>query len=93
MQILETSPWNHSEICDTNNPQLFSSLPRINSEKELRQKLIDAGKIWQVYTNSQPDTILCEGFKTKCFDYIRLHFGLRAYKKGTIRLAQVIYEP
>ena len=92
MQKLETSSGNHIEISDTNNSQTLSSLPITKTSKELRQKHIDAGKVWQIYTDAEPDTILFEGCKTRCFAYVRLHYGMRAYKSGSIRVGQVIYE-
>ena len=92
MQKLKTSSGNHIEISDTNNSQTLSCLLITNTSKELRQKLIDAGKIWQVYNDREPDDILFEGCKTKCFGYVKLHYGLRAYKSGAIRVGQVIYE-
>lgn len=57
-----------------------------------RTEQIHKGKIWQVYLDSAPDNLLFEGNKTKCFDYIKVNFGMRAYKKGTVRIGQVIFE-
>jgi hypothetical protein len=58
-----------------------------------RQQLIDKGKIWQIYHDGKPDTILCEGNKTKCQNFLRINSLLGEYKKGRIRLAKLIYEP
>ena len=58
-----------------------------------RQKLIEAGKIWQVYTDNEHDNILFEGNKTKCREYIRIHYGMRQWRIGKIRLGKLIFEP
>lgn len=56
-----------------------------------RQQLIERGKIWQVYPDGEPDNILFEGNKTAAKNYIsKYHY--RQYKKGIIRLAQIIWE-
>lgn len=57
-----------------------------------RQEIIAAGKLWQVYRDDAPDFILQEGSKTKCLDFVKCWFGMRAYKAGEIRLGQVIWE-
>ena len=93
MQKLKTSSGNHIEISDTNNSQTLSCLLITNTSKELRQKLIDAGKIWQVYNDREPDYILFEGCKTKSLDHVRVNYDMRSYNSGVIRIAQLIYEP
>lgn len=58
-----------------------------------RPAKISAGKIWHVYLDDSPDVILFEGNLTACRKLIKETFGWRFYKKGTIRLGQVIWEP
>lgn len=57
-----------------------------------RQNMIAAGKLWQVYPDLDRENILFEGPKTKCLDYIKVKFSMKAYKNGQIRLAKVIWE-
>lgn len=57
-----------------------------------RQQLIDKGKIWQVYNDGEPDNVLFEGNKTKCLQFIKENNFGYYYKKGKIRIAQVIWE-
>lgn len=57
-----------------------------------RAEKIKAGKIWQVSPDGKPDEILYEGSKTACFAFVRDHYGMRAYKRGTIRIGQLIWE-
>lgn len=57
-----------------------------------RAEQIKAGKLWMVYTQSEPDKILFEGRKTSVFEFIRQRFGMRAWKKGAVRTAQIIWE-
>jgi hypothetical protein len=58
-----------------------------------RQQLITEGKLWQIYEAADPETIVYEGPKTKCQDFICAHGLQRLVKCGSIRLAKVIYEP
>lgn len=44
-------------------------------------------KEWVVYLDTTPDIILFTGTKTKAFAYIKEHYGMRAWKKGTVRAA------
>lgn len=39
--------------------------------RRTRADLIEAGKIWQVYPNAEPDNILFEGSKTACQQFQR----------------------
>lgn len=57
-----------------------------------RQQLIDKGKVWQVYPDSNPDNILFEGTITQCRKYIVDNNLMRDIKKGTTRLGKLIYE-
>lgn len=57
-----------------------------------QQTKIDAGKIWQVYPDGQPENILFEGTKTGCKNWLKVNGRIRDYKKGSVRLAQVIWE-
>ena len=56
-----------------------------------RQQLIDSGKIYQVYTEADSDTILFEGTRAKCMAWIKI-VCWRDYKKGIIRLGKLIWE-
>lgn len=64
----------------------------MSTPKQTRQQLIDAGKIWHVTHPDKPDDILFEGCQTHAMSFIRQHFGNRAYKRGDIRLGEVIFE-
>lgn len=64
----------------------------ITKPVNIRQNLINAGKVWQVYRDKDAENILFEGLKTKCLSYIRENFGMRSYTNGRIRLAKVIWE-
>jgi hypothetical protein len=57
-----------------------------------RQEKIAKGKLWQVYTNEKPNNILFEGCKTKCLTFIKDHFGIKMYKRGLVRIGQLIFE-
>lgn len=57
-----------------------------------RAQKIEARKLWLVYPDKQDDKILFEGSRTACLKFIREKFGMRQYKHGTIRLAQLIFE-
>lgn len=57
-----------------------------------RLQQIARGKLWQVYLDGDPDKILCEGSKTACRQYIRNWFSAREFKKGYVRLGQLIHE-
>lgn len=57
-----------------------------------RTQQIDKGHIWQVHLDGNDDVIF-EGGKTACLTFIRTKYGMRQYKKGTVRLCKVIYEP
>lgn len=56
-----------------------------------REKLIDAGKVWQVYDKTTPDNVLFEGSKSACEKWANNNFPVQ-YKYGTIRIGKLIYE-
>lgn len=51
-----------------------------------------AGKIWQVYLDLAPESILFEGNKTAAKKFLVDNYGLAAYKRGDIRLGMLIFE-
>lgn len=57
-----------------------------------RSKLINKGKVNQVYFDAEPDNILCEGNITKCRNFITEKRWWRLYKKGLVRIGEVIWE-
>lgn len=57
-----------------------------------KQQLIDSGKVWIVYPDGNPDSILHEGTKASCRKYLKDQFLRRLYKTGKIRMAKVIFE-
>jgi hypothetical protein len=57
-----------------------------------RQELIKKGKIWQVNLDASPDDILFEGNKTNCFKFVKQNYGMRQYRKGIIRVGELIWE-
>jgi hypothetical protein len=57
-----------------------------------RAELIERFKLWHVYYDVDPDTILCEGSKTACLRYLSEHHLTRKVKRGEIRLGQIIWE-
>lgn len=57
-----------------------------------RSELIAKGKVYHVYYDAKQDEILFEGCKTKAFQFVARRFGMRAYKKGTIRIGMVLWE-
>ena len=50
------------------------------------------GKLWQVYANATPDNILIEGSKSFCLKVMQERHMMRSYKRGEIRLGQLIWE-
>lgn len=64
-------------------------IPAIKIEK--RQKLIEQGKLWQVYPEGDSDNILFEGSRTACMKYIRQNCP-NAWRKNEVRLGKVIRE-
>ena len=60
--------------------------------KLTRADKIKNGKLWQVYASAKPDNICFEGSKTACMKYIRKTFGMWVYKRGKIRIGQLIWE-
>ncbi len=59
--------------------------------EQTRQTKIDAGKIWQVYPDKDPDNVLFEGSRSKCKLYIAQNCP-EAYKAGQIRMGKLIWE-
>jgi len=57
-----------------------------------RADKIKAGKIYQVYPDIDPDSIMFEGSKTACMTYIRKTCGMWGYKRGKIRVGQLLWE-
>ena len=57
-----------------------------------RQEQIAKNQIWQVYPDKDPDNILFEGRKTNCFNFVREKFGMKNYRNGKIRIANLIWE-
>ena len=68
---------------------MITPIPAIKIEK--RQKLIEQGKLWQVYPEGDSDNILFEGSRTACMKYIRQNCPL-AWRKNEVRLGKVIWE-
>ncbi len=64
-------------------------IPAIKIEK--RQKLIEQGKLWQVYPEGDSDNILFEGSRTACMKHIRQNCP-NAWRKNEVRLGKVIWE-
>jgi hypothetical protein len=60
--------------------------------RAFRQAAIAKGKVWQIYPDRKPRHIMFEGTKTAAGRYLSANRLNRAYKKGTIRRAQVIWE-
>ena len=61
-------------------------------ETSSRQRLIDRGKLWQVYPDGSPDDVLFEGNKTQCKQYIWQEQLQGQWRRGSIRMGQVIWE-
>lgn len=57
-----------------------------------RQQRIDKGLVWNVYHSDSPDVLMFEGTKTQCKKYLSLNNLNRAYKRGSVRLSQIIWE-
>ena len=57
-----------------------------------RAELINAGKIYQVYSDENPDNIYFEGNKTACLKYIKETFGMKMWRKGRVRIGKIIWE-
>lgn len=57
-----------------------------------RQEKISAGKIWHVYLDADKEKILHEGSKTACMAFISKTFGMRKWREGYVRIAQIIWE-
>lgn len=55
-------------------------------------KLINKGKIWRVYHDENPDEIWHQGTKTSCKNYIKANLLEGHVKRGTVRLAQLLWE-
>lgn len=58
-----------------------------------RHEQIKRGKLWQVYRDKTPDTIMAEGSRTHCLKWIRDNSLVRFYNIGHIRLGRLIFEP
>lgn len=57
-----------------------------------RAEKIAKGKIWQINMDSTPDIIIFEGSHSACWEYLRINHLTSKYKRGTVRLAKLIWE-
>lgn len=57
-----------------------------------RRERIDAGLVWHVYPDSDPEKIMFEGTETACRGYIKAKRLQRELKRGIIRLGKCIWE-
>ncbi len=57
-----------------------------------RKQAIERGRVWQVYEDGCRETILHEGTKSSCQRYLRERGLQRYYRRGLVRMAQVIWE-
>lgn len=57
-----------------------------------RSSLISRGKLWQVHPDAEPDKILFEGSHAACLRFLRSSAQWHAYKRGQIRIGQLIWE-
>ncbi len=58
-----------------------------------REQLIKEGKVWLVYPDSDGDAIQFEGkSRAACLKYLKLKGLTRDYKKGIIRIGELIWE-
>lgn len=57
-----------------------------------REQKINKGKLWIIHPDSDGDKILFEGSKTSCVKYLKENKLWGDYKKGVIRLGQLIWE-
>lgn len=57
-----------------------------------RLESIEAGQVWQVYLSNEPDSLLFEGRKTKCLNFVKERSLRRLVKRGLVRVARVIWE-
>jgi hypothetical protein len=58
-----------------------------------RAEKIKAGKIWQIYPDTDPDDVLFEGSKTAAIKFAREHIGPRWRRNSKTRLGRLIWEP
>lgn len=58
-----------------------------------RTEQIAAGKVWQVYPGNDIDSILFEGTKAACVRYVKDRGFWKQYKRGVIRIGQLIWDP
>ena len=56
-----------------------------------RTEKIEAGKVWQIYLETNRDKVLFEGSKTAAIKFAREHFG-RRWKRGDAILGKLIWE-
>jgi hypothetical protein len=57
-----------------------------------RAKKLRAGKLWQVYLDSNPENVLIEGSKSFCLKLMRERNMMRSYKRGETRLGLLIQD-
>lgn len=63
-----------------------------NLTDKKRKFLLENGMLWQVYLPKTPDDILFEGQKSNCMNFIRENYGLSKWKRGEIRIGNLILE-
>jgi hypothetical protein len=60
--------------------------------KKSREQLILEGKIWQCYRDASPDTILFEGSKTACKNFMKIPSFCNARGKDKVILGKLLWE-
>jgi len=60
--------------------------------KRSRLELIDQRKLWHVHMDATPDEILCEGSKTACWRFISENHWQRLWRRGEVRMGQILWE-
>ena len=60
--------------------------------KLTRAQKIKLGKIWQVYFDIAIEDIQFEGSKSACIKYLKENNLWKKYKRGEIRIGQLIFE-
>lgn len=58
-----------------------------------RADRVRAGLVWQLYPDSNPDKLLFEGTRNACLAELQTRGLMREYRRGTIRLGKLIWEP